>query len=45
MDESESKMLTWRERGWLWLRMGIRLVLTAVVLLALFCWSPGCCLC
>ena len=31
--------LTWRERGWLWFRLGIRLVLTlaAVVLLALFC--------
>lgn len=30
--------LTWRERGWLWFRLGIRLVLTlaAVVLLALF---------
>ena len=30
--------LTWRERGWLWFRLGIRLVLTlaAVLLLALF---------
>lgn len=30
--------LTWRERGWLWFRLGIRLVLTVVtvVLLALF---------
>ncbi len=27
--------LTWRERGWLWFRLGIRLVLTAIVLSAL----------
>lgn len=40
MDEINPKMLTWRERGWLWLRMGIRLVLTVVALLVLFLLVP-----
>ena len=31
--------LTWRERGWLWLRLGLRLVLT--VLVALVLWKLG----
>ena len=36
----EQRELTWKERGRLWMRMGIRLVLTAAVLLLLFLAVP-----
>ncbi len=35
------RQLTWRERGALWLRLGIRLVLTALALWLLFRFGPG----
>lgn len=40
MDGMEPRELTWRERGRLWLRMGIRLALTAAALLLLFLVVP-----
>ncbi len=36
----ENRELSWRERGRLWLRLGIRLVLTAAVILALIYVAP-----
>ncbi len=35
------RQLTWRERGALWLRLGVRLALTALALWLLFRFGPG----